>query len=82
VGKQHVEAVLAEARKSPFRYRLPDPTSRPDIEYYRDPAHRGYLAYQLAPGESPSLYFKVPGERKIKTVRKEGDVKVVEETLW
>src|SRR5205085_2817540 len=29
----------------PFKYRLPDPTSRKDIEYYRDPAHRGYLRH-------------------------------------
>ncbi|KAH7000395.1 hypothetical protein EDB80DRAFT_617838 [Ilyonectria destructans] len=66
-GKEHVEGVLAEARKNLFRYRLPDPTSREDIEYYRDPAHRGYLSYQLAPGESPSLYFRVPGVHKIKS---------------
>lgn len=80
VGAEHVEGVLAAARKAPFRYRLPDPTSRKDIEYYRDPAHRGYLSGQLAPGESPSLYFKVPGERKIKSEAKVA--KVVEETLW
>ncbi|PTB65048.1 hypothetical protein BBK36DRAFT_1169827 [Trichoderma citrinoviride] len=64
VGKEHVEGILAEARKGPFRYRLPDPTSRADIEYYRDPAHRGYLSHQLAPGQSPSLYFRVPGVHK------------------
>ncbi|EHK20589.1 uncharacterized protein TRIVIDRAFT_112634, partial [Trichoderma virens Gv29-8] len=64
VGPEHVEAILAEARKGPFRYRLPDPTSRADIEYYRDPAHRGYLSHQIAPGQSPSLYFKVPGVQK------------------
>jgi len=81
VGKEHVEGVLEAARKAPFRYRLPDPTSRRDIEYYRDPAHRGYLSHQLAPGESPSLYFKVPGERKIKSEAK-AEKKAVEETLW
>ncbi|OAQ73515.1 50S ribosomal subunit protein L15 [Pochonia chlamydosporia 170] len=81
VGKEQVETVLAEARKAPFRYRLPDPTSRRDIEYYRDPAHRGYLSYQLAPGQSPSLYFRVPGERKIKSAAKE-EKKAAEETLW
>ena len=47
-----------------FRYRLPDPTSRRDMEYYRDPAHRGYLSYQLADGEGPSLFFKTPGTTK------------------
>ncbi|ODA77037.1 hypothetical protein RJ55_07554 [Drechmeria coniospora] len=81
VGKEHVEPALAEARKAPFRYRLPDPTSRADIEYYRDPAHRGYLSYQLAPGQSPSLYFKVPGEKKIKSAVKT-EKKAVVETLW
>ncbi|PTD11123.1 Sorting nexin mvp1 [Fusarium culmorum] len=54
-GAEHVDTVLAAARDAPFRYRLPDPTGREDIEYYRDPAHRGYLSHQLAPGESPSL---------------------------
>lgn len=81
VGKEHVEPVLAAARLAPFRYRLPDPTSRHDIEYYRDPAHRGYLSHQLAPGQSPSLYFKVPGERKIKSAAK-SEKKATEETLW
>ncbi|KAG5665824.1 hypothetical protein KAF25_009949 [Fusarium avenaceum] len=80
-GKEHVETVLAAARESPFRYRLPDPTSREDIEYYRDPAHRGYLSHKLAPGESPSLYFRVPGVQKIKSeVKKEKAA--TEETLF
>ncbi|KAL2133040.1 hypothetical protein VTI74DRAFT_3012 [Chaetomium olivicolor] len=62
VGPEHVEGVLAQARATKKHYyRLPDPTSRWDIEYYRDPAHRGYLSHTLQPGESPSLYFKVPG---------------------
>ncbi|KAI9897760.1 hypothetical protein N3K66_007616 [Trichothecium roseum] len=68
IGKEHVEAVLAEKKSLGYKYRLPDPTSREDIEYYRDPAHRGYLSFQLKEGESPSLYFKVPGEKKIKAV--------------
>jgi hypothetical protein len=80
-GKEHVETVLAAARRTPFRYRLPDPTGREDIEYYRDPAHRGYLSFQLAPGESPSLYFKVPGVQKIKSKPK-AEKKAVVETLW
>ena len=45
-----------------FRYRLPDPAGRKDLEYYRDPAHRGYLSYQLQGGQSPSLFFKRPGQ--------------------
>ncbi|KAK1970183.1 ribosomal protein L15 [Colletotrichum sublineola] len=64
IGKEHVASVLAEARAKPFKYRLPDPTSREDIEYYRDPAHRGYLSHLLKEGESPSLYFKVPIPRQ------------------
>ncbi|KAI9890395.1 MAG: YmL10 [Vezdaea aestivalis] len=47
---------------SPWTYRLPDPTSRRDIEYYRDPAHRGYLVGTVEEGEGPSLYFKLPSE--------------------
>ena len=62
VGPEHVEGVLEQARAAKKHYyRLPDPTGREDIEYYRDPAHRGYLSHTLQPGESPSLYFKVPG---------------------
>lgn len=80
-GKEHVESVLAAARKAPFRYRLPDPTGREDIEYYRDPAHRGYLSFQLKVGQSPSLYFKVPGVEKIKSAVKT-EKKAKEETLW
>jgi large subunit ribosomal protein L15 len=51
--------ILATAK--PFKYRLPDPTSRKDIEYYRDPAHRGYLSYLVPEGHGPSLFFKTPG---------------------
>ncbi|KAF2643915.1 ribosomal protein L15 [Massarina eburnea CBS 473.64] len=47
-----------------YRYRLPDATARKDIEYYRDPAHRGYLSHKVKDGESPSLFFKMPGEGK------------------
>lgn len=65
VGPEFIEAQLERKRKNPFLRRLPDPTSREDIEYYRDPAHRGYLSHMLQPGESPSLYFKVPTERKL-----------------
>ncbi|EEH40985.1 mitochondrial 54S ribosomal protein YmL10/YmL18 [Paracoccidioides lutzii Pb01] len=45
-----------------FTYRLPDPTNRKDIEYYRDPAHRGYLSYLVEKGETPSLFFGAPGK--------------------
>ncbi|KAI1338193.1 hypothetical protein F5Y15DRAFT_407802 [Xylariaceae sp. FL0016] len=70
VGKEHVEPVLEEMRQKGFSYRLPDPTSRWDMEYYRDPAHRGYLSHMLKPGESPSLYFRVPPARLARQSKK------------
>lgn len=45
-----------------YRFRLPDAYSRRDIEYYRDAAHRGYLSHMVAPGQSPSLFFKTPAQ--------------------
>lgn len=57
-------AAIMQQVSEQYRYRLPDATARKDIEYYRDPAHRGYLAYRLKEGESPSLFFKPPGEAK------------------
>jgi large subunit ribosomal protein L15 len=75
VGKEHVQEVTEAFREMERRagrrvYRLPDPTSRWDMEYYRDPAHRGYLSQQLTPGQSPSLFFTVP-EDKIVIVEKQ-----------
>ncbi|KAL0931510.1 mitochondrial 54S ribosomal protein uL15m [Colletotrichum truncatum] len=84
-GKEHVEPILSQARSKPFQYRLPDPTSRSDIEYYRDPAHRGYLSHLLKEGESPSLYFKVPiAKKRVQAVRKVERKKEVvkEDLLW
>ncbi|THV49436.1 hypothetical protein BGAL_0195g00130 [Botrytis galanthina] len=52
--------LTAAAAASPFSYRLPDPTSRKDIEYYRDPAHRGYLSHTVEEGQGPSLFFRAP----------------------
>ncbi|KAE9967551.1 hypothetical protein BLS_002809 [Venturia inaequalis] len=57
-------SILSERKDdtiSDYKYRLPDPASRKDIEYYRDAAHRGYLSYQVKDGHSPSLFFKAPG---------------------
>ncbi len=51
--------------KRTFYNRLPDPTSRKDIEYYRDPAHRGYLSHLVPEGHGPSLFFRTPGTRKV-----------------
>ncbi|KAI2642481.1 hypothetical protein GGS21DRAFT_537027 [Xylaria nigripes] len=74
-GQEHVEPVLEAVRKRGFTYRLPDPTSRWDMEYYRDPAHRGYLSHTLRPGQSPSLYFKVPPVLIAKDAQKKKKVK-------
>ncbi|KAJ5130672.1 uncharacterized protein N7515_006711 [Penicillium bovifimosum] len=63
------------------KYRLPDPTKRRDIEYYRDPAHRGYLAHLLKPDEGPSLFFKSPEERKSAAGVKKEKV-LPENRLW
>jgi large subunit ribosomal protein L15 len=62
-SKEVIGDILKHVAKK-YRYRLPDATGRKDIEYYRDPAHRGYLSYTMKEGESPSLFFKVPGEVK------------------
>jgi len=63
-----------------YRYRLPDPASRKDLEYYRDSAHRGYLSYQVQEGHSPSLFFKTPGAG---TVRKKTTKKAAgENRIW
>ncbi|KAK4177826.1 ribosomal protein L18e/L15P [Triangularia setosa] len=83
VGPEHVESVLQQARTSRKHfYRLPDPTSRWDIEYYRDPAHRGYLSHTLKVGESPSLYFKVPGEKPLVGKKSKKTADATEERLF
>lgn len=51
---------LAEERKR-YKFRLPDPTSRKDLEYYRDEGKRGYLSHLVAEGHGPSLFFRTPG---------------------
>lgn len=54
-----------------YHYRLPDPSSRKEIEYYRDEKNRGYLSHTVKDGESASLYFKTPAtEEEIKLARK------------
>jgi len=71
------------ASAAPFTYRLPDPTSRKDLEYYRDPAHRGYLSHLVEKGQGPSLFFKTPGtgvRQKTKKVRAVESAK--ENRLW
>jgi large subunit ribosomal protein L15 len=63
VKNEAMKAVLAAVGEK-YKYRLPDATARKDIEYYRDPAHRGYLSWTIKDGESASLFFKPPGEAK------------------
>ncbi|KAF8465288.1 ribosomal protein L18e/L15P [Kalaharituber pfeilii] len=71
----------------PHAPRLADPTSRKDIEYYRDPDHRGYLAHTVKPDENPhSLFFKKPEEAdKVKQRKKKQSgkqKKQAENRLW
>ncbi|KAK4539497.1 hypothetical protein LTR36_010895 [Oleoguttula mirabilis] len=59
-GAEAAADALAEERRQ-YRFRLPDPTSRKHLEYYRDSAHRGYLSHMVAEGHGPSLFFRTPG---------------------
>ncbi|KAF2723645.1 ribosomal protein L15 [Polychaeton citri CBS 116435] len=52
-----------------YRYRLPDPSNRKDIEYYRDSVHRGYLSHLVEEGHGPSLFFKSPAMRRTRTIK-------------
>ena len=79
VGRKNVWATLLERNHKKFR--LPDPTKRRDIEYYRDPAHRGYLAHLLKPREGPSLFFRSSEERKTAAGTKKEKV-LPENRLW
>lgn len=79
-----INSVTQEAKMmaaNGFKYRLPDPTKRRDIEYYRDPAHRGYLSHLLQPLEGPSLFFRSPVERKGTTGPKK-EKALPENRLW
>ncbi|KAF3928942.1 hypothetical protein AA313_de0207074 [Arthrobotrys entomopaga] len=59
----------------PDGHRLAGPTARQDIEYYRDPAHRGYLVDTVKPGESPSLYWY----KKHDVVKKKTEEEVIQQ---
>lgn len=63
-AKNEALATVMKEIGQKFKFRLPDATARKDIEYYRDAAHRGYLSHLVKDGESPSLFFKPPGEAK------------------
>lgn len=45
-----------------YRYLLPDPSSRKDLEYYRDASKRGYLSHLVTNGHGPSLFYRSPGK--------------------
>ncbi|KAH8668193.1 ribosomal protein L18e/L15P [Tricladium varicosporioides] len=78
-----LSAAEAASTASPFMYRLPDPTSRKDLEYYRDPAHRGYLSHLLAEGQGPSLFFRTPGTTRRKKVKVPGAAQAQKDNrLW
>ena len=69
-------------RKS-FYNRLPDPTSRKDIEYYRDPAHRGYLSHLVPKGHGPSLFFRTPGTTNLAARKKsKSGATAADNMLW
>lgn len=66
-----------------FAKRLPDPAGRNDIEYYRDPAHRGYLSYQVEKGQGPSLFFKPPTQgADLKKRTGKAKAKASENRIW
>ncbi len=76
---------ISSDQSKPFQYRLPDPTSRKDIEYYRDPAHRGYLSHLVPEGHGPSLFFKTPGTGRSAVKKSAGSGKAAtkgENKLW
>ncbi|TKA67565.1 hypothetical protein B0A55_09177 [Friedmanniomyces simplex] len=62
--EQAAADIVADERQR-YRYRLPDPTSRKDLEYYRDEQHRGYLSHLVAEGKGPSLFFRTPGTSRL-----------------
>ncbi len=81
-GESPTLAAIADSA-SPFSYRLPDPTSRKDLEYYRDSAHRGYLSHLVEEGHGPSLFFKTPGTSIRRKTKKPGkSVVAVENKMW
>jgi large subunit ribosomal protein L15 len=80
-GESSMAAAAVSA--TPFSYRLPDPTSRKDLEYYRDSAHRGYLSHLVEEGHGPSLFFKTPGTGTRRKSKKSGKTSTAgENKLW
>jgi large subunit ribosomal protein L15 len=82
-GTSPILDALSDSQFKPFSYRLPDPTSRKDLEYYRDSAHRGYLSHLVEEGQGPSLFFKTPGARTRRKTTKKDDKDAAKDTrLW
>jgi len=74
-----------EKPRQKYPFRLPDPASRKELEYYRDPAHRGYLSHQLQEGQGPSLFWKTPGLGSVKkdaTVKEQKKKSTTENRVW
>lgn len=71
-----------------YQFRLPDPASRKELEYYRDAKNRGYLSHLVAKGETASLFWKpvIPPEEIAKLKRSSKGTfeakKREENTLW
>lgn len=81
-GESPIMAAVAQS-SSGFKYRLPDPTSRKDLEYYRDHEKRGYLSHMVEEGHGPSLFFKTPGMGKKRKAKKAGKTSAATENkLW
>lgn len=75
-------AAAMYARPGGYKYRLPDPTARKDIEYYRDSAKRGYLSHQVPEGHGPSLFYKTPGMGVKRKAKKTGAKTAGENRIW
>jgi large subunit ribosomal protein L15 len=56
-----------------WKYRLPNPTSRKAVEYYRDERKRGYLSHTVPEGEGPSLFWKTPVKKGARMQRDRGE---------
>ena len=82
-GQSPILAALSSSAQ-PFTYRLPDPTSRKDLEYYRDSAHRGYLSHLVEEGHGPSLFYKTPGTYTRRKSKKTGSAAAVagDNRIW
>lgn len=81
--RSQIDISVDEGQGKEWRYRLPDPVSRKALEYYRDDTHRGYLSHLVEEGQTPSLYFKVPGEGKKAVKAAKGKVvKGADNRVW